>query len=240
MKYKHLIVPLAIILVILLCIKHYQNVTVYPRSIRFERIDKNKEYLGSIAKIKSAVNDKDKNKCKDPLFFLKKGTRLNMDKKEFDKLNNNDSIITLNGKKVKCDIVYSFNKEDCLDAVLVQIKGKDVLDDYYNVLMKTYGNKYINVRRTYINENIWYLPDYYIYVEYENYDFSSDAIYITVCTYAKKDYRNLPDLVYYGGCYSSDFNKKEQKTYKYGDSDVYQGSSQQKADLKAIDDFFGF
>lgn len=35
-------------------------------------------------------------------------------------------------------------------------------------------------------------------------------------------------------------NSSSTRTYKYGDSDTYQGSSQQKADLKAIDDYFGF
>lgn len=240
MKYKHLIIPLAILLGVLLIIKNYQDVNVYPRRIRHSRVSNNHESLGSIVKITSAINDKDNNKCDNTLFFCKKGTKLGLSKESFDKLSNNDTTITLKGKKVKCDVMYLFNeKSNCLDGVLVKILGKD-LSDYKKLLIDYYGIQHINIYGGYTDEYIWYFPDSYVFVECsKHYDYSDDMILITVSTYTRRDYLKLPSLVYLGGCYSSDF-KKEKQTFKYGDSDVYQGSSQQKADLQAIDDYFGF
>ena len=247
MKHKYLIIGLTVCLIFLLGIKHHKGVTEYPLKIKEARLynrklEKNLDLAG-IKKISNAVEDRNNNKCEDPLFFCKKGTFLGMKKDAFERLSNSENSISINGKKVSCKAQYLFNKNDLLDAVQIMITASDsMIINYEKKIRKYYGNKRIDIRGKYDmdREYIWYFPDFYVFLEYDDEYSTDDVLLITVSTYDHKDYISKANLALMGGCFKTDFSKQENKTYKYGDSDVYQGSSQQKADLKAIDDYFGF
>lgn len=246
MKHIKLILGLTVCLIFLLVVKHYKDVTEYPLNIREARISKRVlDYnldLSGITKIANAVKDRQSNECENPLFFCKKGTTLGMKKEAFDKLSNSDNSILINGKKVSCKAQYLFNKNELLDAVQIMITASDsLIINYEKKIRNNYGKQRIDIRGKYgmDREYIWYFPDYYVFLEYDDEYSKDDVLLITVSTYDHKEYTSKANLAIFGGCYKSDFSKKENKTYKYGDSDVYQGSSQQKADLKAIDDYFG-
>ena len=246
MKHIKLILGLTVCLIFLLGVKYQKDTTEYPLKIKQTRLYNRRLErdldLDGIKKVSNAVKDREKNKCDDPLFFCRKGTTLGQSKEAFERLSNSDNSISIKGKKVPCNAQYLFNKNDLLGAVQVMITATDSTIIYYEqTLCKYYGNMRIDIRGKYNGrEHIWYFPDYYVFLEYDEEYNEDDVLLITVRTYDHKEYTSKANLAIFGGCYKSDFSKKENKTYKYGDSDVYQGSSQQKADLKAIDDYFGF
>ena len=245
MKHIKLIIGLTVCLIFLLVVKYHKDTTEYPLKITQARLYNRRLErdldLAGIKKISNAVKDRNNNKCEDPLFFCKKGPTLGQNKEAFEKLSNSEKGISIKGKKVPCTAKYLFNNNDLLDAVQVMIVAPDSTIIYYEkALCKYYGNKRIDIKGKYDGrEHIWYFPDYYVFLRYDEEYNKDDVLLITVSTYDHIGYTSKANLALVGGCYQTDFSKQEKKTYKYGDSDVYQGSSQQKADLKAIDDYFG-
>lgn len=252
MRHKYQIITLAVLLCALLITKafvqHKEN-TTYPLQLDFDKVfmDFDDDSIGNSSlnnpKINFAVKDRFNNECSNPLFFLSSDISLGMQKKDFKDKLLTDNAIFIGGNLVPCSIRYRFSEDSMLNAVYVKINPKIYNNAPYYII-EYYGNKRVDLTSDYgINKHIWYYTDYYVYLN----DNSGSNVFITVASYKDRPYREIRELAIYGGCLDydfKDFNPKnsssKKDTYKYGDSDVYQGSSQQAEDLAAIDEYFGF
>ena len=261
MKYKPTIVVLGIVLMALLIVKgilYYQEqiniqkeIKTYPLQIKY--FDKSETSLRS-RKVIFAQMDRTNNYCENPLFFCPSGVHLGMAKKDWSRLKTPDNKIMINGKTISAIVVYVFDYlSDELESVNVQVT--DISDTYVQqAVLNTLGDHRIDYYyESLFSSHIWFYDDYYIYLRHNN----NECAYLTVATYKSKFkfntlYKSFDDIIEYGCCGSSVFEdyineqyggktgRKGQKKYKYGDSDIYQGSSKQAEDLAAIDAYFGF
>ena len=249
MRHKSIIISLAIVLCALLVAKaimqHKEN-TTYPLQLEWSVVHKSQSSLNN-PKVSFAVRDRVNNRCDAPLFFLPNGVQLGMNKSDLTKLNLGENAIYLDGNLVPCGLAYKYTDDDLLEAVCVRISPA-VCNTAPQTVIKHYGEKRVDITDTYgASEHIWYYPDYYVFLDYDT-KYSNKSIYITVATYESKKYWSIEQLAQYGGCIDHDFESKvsssssssSSRTYKYGDSDTYQGSSKQAEDLAAIDAYFGF
>jgi len=249
MRHKGIIITLAAILCVLLVIKavvnHKEN-TTYPLQLEWSVVHKNHSY-SAIPKIDFAVRDRINNTCDNPLFFLGSRVKLGMSKADVEKATKTDNAVFFAGELIPCGVVYKYTKDNQLEAVYVRI-SHSVYSNAPEMILNHFGEKRVDITSEYgISEHIWYYPDYYVFLDYDS-KRDTDKVYITVASYDSKSYWSIPELALYGGCSDYDFEKasssstpnSSSKTYKYGDSDTYQGSSKQAEDLAAIDAYFGF
>lgn len=251
MKHLKLILILSFVLVILIGIKVYLNYkenTTYPLVLQFDDIYPNTESLISNKKVSFALEDRYNNSCENPLFFCDNDDIwLGIRKSAFVFVRHKVNEIVLNGQSIPCQVVYSFSygEDKSLESVNVKL-DPSYKEEVMESIIGYFGEKRVEVNSSVNNSYIWFFPNYYVYLEIEDYSYSDSSIYLKVSTYRSNTKEYLAKLVLYGGCSSYDFkdseaqNQTSSRTYKYGDSDVYQGSSQQAADLAAIDAYFGF
>lgn len=237
-------VLLACLLVVKAVLNHREN-TSYPLVIDYyEAYDHKDDY--SLNKVNFAIKDRVNNTCDNPLFFCGSNVKLGMTRKEFNEAKVDEHAIYLNNTFVPCSTIYKFDESDQLCAVYVRI-ANGIFDSAPDVLLSTLGNRRVDIlSSTEASKHIWYFPDFYIHLDKEFYR-SDKKTFITVSRYTTKDHYRPYQLCFYGGGYDFMFDDAKKsssssstRTYKYGDSDIYQGSSQQKADLEAIDKYFGF
>lgn len=248
MRHKEIIIILAVLLVFLLVVKASQNHrenTTYPLVIDYyEAYDHKDDY--SLKKVNFAIKDRVNNTCVNPLFFCGSNVKLGMTREEFKAAKVDEHAIYLNNTFVPCSTIYEFDKNDQLCAVYVRIANGNFVSAP-DVVLSTFGNKRIDIiSSTEASKHIWYFSDFYIHLDKEFYR-SDKKTYITVSKYSAIERYKPYQLCFYGGGHDylfDDANRSSSssstRTYKYGDSDIYQGSSQQKADLEAIDKYFGF
>lgn len=248
MRHKNIIIALAIALLGLFVVKailtHREN-TTYPLVIDYDTAYTHKSD-NSLSKVNFAVKDRVNNSCSNPLFFCDSKVKLGMSKEEFDAAKIDENAIYLKGQFVPCSTIYKFDDDDKLCAVYVRI-ANGIFNAAPEVVLSILGDKRVDVLSEFeMSKHIWYYPDYYIHLD-KSFFTSDKKTYITVCTYSANTMHRYYELFFSGGGYDFYFDdaKKQQsssstRTYKYGDSDVYQGSSKQAEDLKAIDDYFGF
>ena len=174
-----------------------------------------------------------------------------------DFLNNTtDTSICYKNVRIPADVYIRWGDNKTLEQVNVVIKKSYATGiDFTNMVKEYYGNQYLHLskERTYsdrINDFYWIFDSYYVGLEDRTSDHSRDSRWVLSLgsTRGLSEY-DLRDVEAYGIISSSMTLEEHEsyirsysrtRTYKYGDSDTYQGSSQQKADLKAIDDYFGF
>lgn len=265
MRHKHIILILFSLLLVLLVIKIALQIkenkekaalqqienTTYPLRIEFEYLTSS--YQGNpndALKIKFAIENRTNNHCENPLFFLKSDIVLGMTKEAFEAKETSDDTIYLNDKPVPCQVLYNFPNDSTLESVYVQINIAETGDfTDSDIILSYFGEKRIDLTTDsgLIYKHIWYYPDFYVYFDHTHFDTFKNKAYISVCRYSAKSNYTLPQLVRHGGCSeynfegtSSSSKRSSSYGYKYGDSDTYQGSSQQAADLAAIDAYFGF
>lgn len=249
MRHKKIIIALAALLCVLLVIKavvnHKEN-TTYPLQLEWSAVHKKHSYSPT-PKIDFAVKDRVNNTCDNPLFFLGSSVELGMSKADVEKATKTDNAVFFDGKLVPCGIVYKYTEDDLLEAVYVRI-SPSVYSDAPKMIISYLGEKRVDITSEFvISEHIWFYPDYYVFLDF-NPNNNKDKVYITVALYNSKNYRSIPELALYGGGSDYDFSKTSSTspsssstgTYKYGNSDTYQGSSKQAEDLAAIDAYFGF
>lgn len=249
MRHKNIIIALAASLCVLLVIKavvnHKEN-TTYPLQLDWSAVYGNSSYTSS-PKIVFAVKDRVNNECENPLFFLGSGVKLGMSKVDVEKATKTDNAVFFDGKLIPCGVVYKYTKDELLEAVYVRI-SPSVYSDAPKMIMSYFGEKRVDITSEFaISKHIWYYPEYYVFLSF-NPGNNKDKVYITVASYNSTSYRSIPELALYGGCIDYDFEETSStspsssstRTYKYGNSDTYQGSSKQAEDLAAIDAYFGF
>lgn len=248
MRHKNIIIALAITLLGLFVVKailtHREN-TTYPLVIDYDTAYAHKSD-NSLNKVNFAVKDRVNNSCSNPLFFCDSKVKLGMSKEEFDAARIDENSIYLKGQFVPCSTIYKFDDDNKLCAVYVRI-ANGIFDAAPEVVLSILGDRRIDVLSEFeMSKHIWYYPDYYIHLD-KSFFTSDKKTYITVCKYSANALHKYYELFFSGGGYDFYFDdaKKRQsssstRTYKYGDSDVYQGSSKQAEDLRAIDEYFGF
>lgn len=165
-----------------------------------------------------------------------------------------DSICIGNGI-IPAEVYYCFSDDDRLEQINVkvfytsQINSKYNFDLFLKSIKELYGSQYLHLDHyVYGAADFWIYEDFFsgLYVEDSLY---SEYAYFTVSDISNLSSSDLPDIFHYGICkYGSmeesyisrvndnkDNSRTTERTYKYGDSDTYKGSSQQAADLSAID-----
>lgn len=249
MRHKYIIITLALLLCVLLGIKAFLNhkeTTTYPLQLDF--IDfYDHSNSASEPKIQFAVSDRINNECDNPLFFCNPGVKLGMPKEDFDRLRIKNNSIFFDGMTIPAEVIYKFDKDDNLSSVgaRFEMASFSAADNY---LIDLLGERRLDIiSGESIVHRIWYYKDSYFKFNYTK--FSGDKyFYLKASNYHLRGSKSLNELALYGGSYDFEFEEESKskssstssKAYKYGDSDVYQGSSQQAADLAAIDAYFGF
>ncbi len=239
---------MATVLVCLLGIKtciSYKENTSYPLVIDYDTAYKHKKD-NSLKKVNFALRDRINNSCTNPLFFCEPQVHLGMTKEEFKKGNVTENAIFLNNQLIPCATVYKFNADEKLCAVYARISN-DVFKSVPDIVLSTLGDKRVDVLSEFdSSKHIWYYPEYYIHLD-KSFFSASKTVYLTVCTYSSNSIHSPYELFFSGGGYDYIFDEASKaqsssstKAYKYGDSDIYQGSSKQAEDLAAIDAYFGF
>jgi hypothetical protein len=259
MRHKYIILALAALLVGLLIIKTVAP-TSYPLSTNYEWGDDAKVEKRASVLLNERPDAGEKSIKWDD--FSIGDTREQMRSKV---RNTTDTSIVLAGTTIPCKTTYFYDSEDRLieahfffssytshprtaKSKAIEVYGMNYLEVYnYNKLMKRNANE----------RYFWVCGN--SLVVYEDDGVSKDG---TLCV---ADITGLSDeqLIYFFrighvreydarkphifGFFERESNRSTStpsststRTYKYGDSDTYQGSSQQKADLEAIDKYFGF
>jgi len=176
-----------------------------------------------------------------------------------------DTTVVLGGKTFPCKTTYFYNQDGRLIEVHMSftsfgLSTRSVTEQ----VLKLYGDHYLRVyhynsimKRNDDERYFWLDGDKLVF--YEDYCTTDDG-YLCVADAAglsneqlKKYFRlghvnnwqpHEPHIVSFverdSNPSRSTPSSSSSRTYKYGDSDTYQGSSQQKADLEAIDNYFGF
>ena len=261
MKRIHLIYLLSVILLALIIIKAVtakdENGLPKVSFSGYPIILSNMEYNAILCsvddfgdKAKKAVEDRVSNNCSNELFFCDDRVFLGMTKEELESLQISQDSICIDGEAIEANVVYEFGANNKLISVRARVNNK-AANNTYRSAFSNYGSQCIKINndKGECYESFWFFPTCYACAEYR----LSEATYLTVAAYEGLGYTNLERIVRDGG--SDDYmfgsveykrsqetikNNQQQKLYKYGDSDVYQGSSKQKEDLKAIDEYFGF
>ena len=248
MRHKNIIIALAITLLGLFVVKailtHREN-TTYPLVVDYDTAYAHKDD-NSLTKVNFAVKDRINNSCDNPLFFCDPKVRLGMSREDFDAAKIDENAIYLDNQFVPCNTIYKFDDDNRLCAVYVRI-ANGIFNAAPEVVLSYLDDRRVDVLSEFeMSKHIWYYPDYYIHLD-KSFFTSEKKTYITVCNYSANKSHNYYELFFLGGGYDYIFDdaKKQQsnsstRSYKYGDSDVYQGSSKQAEDLRAIDDYFGF
>ena len=156
---------------------------------------------------------------------------------------------------VPAEVYYCFSDDDKLEQINVKVFYTSQLNSKYNFdlfiksIKELYGSQYLHLDHyVYGAADFWMYEDYFsgLYIEEELY---SEYAYFTLSDISNLSSSDLPGIFHYGVCgygtmkesyinrVNADKNNSRatERTYKYGDSDTYKGSSQQAADLAAID-----
>ncbi len=258
MRHKNIIIALAVLLCVLFGVKallnhkgqtNLKDTTSYPLHLDYMELTQHSN-CNHEPKIQFAVRDRSNNKCSNPLFFCDKEVKLGMSRESFNELNVDLHLITFEGVTIPADVIYDFDKEQKLRSVSARIdKSSFMATPTY--LMDLLGERRVDITSDKVFIHMWYYPNSYFNFKYTN--FKDEPYYfLKASSYDVPLMYTQCELALYGGCYQFEFEeaKKEAttnnapkpttKTYKYGDSDVYQGSSKQAEDLAAIDAYFGF
>ena len=247
MKHKNIILALSALLLVLICIKVLQpsieELKASKQGYEYPiHIEANLDHsFASDRRVRQSIKDAATNIQVNPLFFCYGSPKMFGEKKKYP-----DYVVRFEEKDIPASIEFDYSNKEALKRVDVRIRRDDYQGTREQLIAKL-GNQYIEWGE--LNENgnsiLWFFPDYYVY--YNHSHILDDLDYITIATYgsAHKDYNYIYK---YGICGESTFftpptkntTSSSKKTYKYGDSDTYMGSSKQKEDLKAIDEYFGF
>ena len=201
-------------------------------------------------KVEKAVRERTNNSCDAPLFFCGDSVALGLAQASFNSLAVPTTEVHLGQEVVSAKVLFEFNTKGELSTVRAKI-SPDESSRAFNYFVTYYGPKHLSIldRAGVNNKCIWFFPSCYVYLYWSG---SSDT-FITVSDLNSLPYSNYERIVRDGGNFDYMFGDAPSqiddssrpytsptKTYKYGDSDVYQGSSKQKEDLEAIDKYFGF
>lgn len=259
MRHKYIILALAALLVGFIVIKSIAP-TSYPLSTNYEYGDDAKVEKRASVLLSERPDAGEKSIRWDD--FSIGETREQISSKM---RNTTDTSVVLAGTRIPCKSTFFYDSEDRLieahfffssytshprtaKSKAIEVYGKNYLEVYnYNKLMKRNANE----------RYFWVCGS--SLVVYEDDGVSNDGTLCVADITGLTD-EQLTDFFRIGHVRDIDARKPNivgfvervlerrtstpsstsTRTYKYGDSDTYQGSSQQKADLKAIDDYFGF
>ncbi len=250
MRHKNIIIVLSLIILVLVALQSKINRkenTTYPLQINASEIS----YITDCRnhpKVKFASSDKEQNHCDNPLFFLNAGLKLSISKGELNKTSDNNYLITVDSTTISCNIEYHYKEDDSLGTVYIQSNSEGI-ENVEKYLVEFFGERRIDILGGLEQTHFWFFPSYYVWISTMDFTTEKDLLKITISTYDSYSFIKLTELPKYGD-YSllrspSNFNTSSSsssysKTYKYGDSDIYQGSSKQAEDLAAIDAYFGY
>lgn len=163
--------------------------------------------------------------------------------------------ICIGNSIIPAEVYYCFSDDDRLEQINVKVfytsqhNSKYNFDLFLKYIKELYGSQYLHLDHyVYGAADFWVYEDCFsgLYVEDDLY---SKYAYFTVSDLSNLSSSELSDIFHYGICkygsmeesYKGRINANEgnsrttERTYKYGNSDTYKGSSQQAADLAAID-----
>ncbi len=251
MRHKYIILGLLGFLLILILFKIIEP-THYPVSVKYEY---GKEYRVEKVAYKFL---KDREKASDN--SIKWSSFQIGDTKEQVNATSDyvrsDTII-LGDIVIPCATSYYYNSDNRLIEVHYSITEYGIkIWPITNRLLELYGPHYIRIYRSNNNDKYFWLDGNNL-VTYSVQKEINDA-FLSIMDISVLSQEQLVRFIRNGGSigyncrkgYVMGFIESEKnkvniqysspRTYKYGDSDIYQGSSQQKSDLEAIDKYFGF
>ena len=259
MRHKYIILALLILLIVLVILK-VKEPTKYPLSINYVWGKETKlERLSN--KFLEDRQEASENAVKWDSFQIGNTKELVKSKATFT----TDTSVVLGGKTFPCKTTFFYDLDGRLIEVHMSFTSFGLsIKNVTEQVLKLYGDHYLKVynynnelRRNVEERYFWLYGKMLIF--YED-DCITDDGYLCVADASgltneqlKKYFRlghvngRQPQEPHIVSFFDRDSNfsystpsTSSLRTYKYGDSDTYQGSSQQKADIEAIDNYFGF
>ena len=173
--------------------------------------------------------------------------------------NTTDSTIVLNGNTINAHVFKFFSPEDKL--IEIDLRFSKVSQQLSDEIVALFGENHLEVYeyndrlRKNVNERFFWIKGSVLVVYEIDRIGVDDSGYLTIADVSDFSEEELNEFIRYGHIshfvYTpilQDFieSSRNPKSYtplkpqkKYGDSDVYQGSSKQREDLELIDRYFG-
>lgn len=165
--------------------------------------------------------------------------------------------ICIGNRIIPAEVYYCFSDDDRLEQINVKVfytsqhNSKYNFDLFLKSIKELYGSKYLHLDHyVYGDADFWVYEDCFAGLYIDDDHLYSKYAYFTISDISNLSSSDLLDIFHYGICtdggsmqesYISRISANKgnsrttERTYKYGNSDTYKGSSQQAADLAAID-----
>lgn len=259
MRHKYIILGLLGLLIALVILKVY-GPTHFPMSVKSDLFKREKVEKAARKFIEERI-EASENTIKWAPYHIG-DTRESLGVQEL--FIQNDTFV-LGGLTVPCSTTYFFDESDRLIEVHISFTSSGIdIPPITGKVKEQYGKHYLNVYEynPYLHRNsddrfFWLDGNNLVLYEVE---ISLNKSYLSIMDISCLSQEQLAKFIRsvringynpYQSSVESFFESENEKssgrthssstrTYKYGDSDIYQGSSQQKADLEAIDKYFGF
>lgn len=261
MKHKYLIFGLATILVVLIVAKVFEP-TKFPIRINyFDYAHTSSEEMFIAKKMQPWLELRTQQTFSDiPWDGFSLGEK--SESVQAKSKNTTDSTIVLNGNTINAHIFKFFSPEDKL--IEIDLRFSKVSQQLFDEIVALFGENHLEVYeyndrlRKNVNERFFWIKGSVLVVYEIDRIGVDDSGYLTIANVSDFSEEELNRFIRYGHV-SSHYNinapilqsfleeSRNPKSYtpstpqkKYGDSDVYKGSSKQKEDLELIDRYFGF
>lgn len=257
MRHKYLILGLSVALVALIVAKRYEP-TQFPMRIDFRDYaygSKKEELTKKSDKLIEFRRSQDFADIPWDTFSIGE----NEESVNHKNKNTTDSTIILNGNPINARVIKFFSPTNKL--IEIDLQFKNAPQQLTNEILAMFGNKYLQIYEhndlMHINtsERYFWIKNA-ILVIYEIDRIGHETKYLTIADVSDFSENELKEFIRYGHVASYSIKEpflqnflekvRTPQSYtpsttkkKYGDSDVYQGSSKQKEDLEAIDKYFG-
>lgn len=261
MKHKYLIFGLSAILVVLIIAKVFEP-TKFPIRINyFDYAYTSSREMFIAKKMQPWLELRAQQNFKDiPWDGFSLGE--NSESVRAKSKNTTDSTIILNGNTINARVIKFFSPEDKL--IEIDLEFRKIPQQLSNEIVALFGENHLEVYeyndrlRKNVNERFFWIKDSTLVVYEIDRIGVGDSGYLTIADISDFSEKELNRFIRYGHISSHIYistpilqdyleGSRNPKSYtpsrpqkKYGDSDVYQGSSKQKEDLELIDSYFGF
>ena len=250
MRHKYIILGLSVILIMLIVAKGYEP-TQFPLQVKDFSVHSDKATRKLAKSFDKLIAFRTQQTIPD---FPWDGFSIGDSIEYFDNNSKNttDSTIIWNGTPIETRTLNFFSSDQLIEVDFYFRDESEVTSE----ILAMYGNNYLRTLEGYYNERYFWIKGSTIII-YEIVAGSPVHGYLTVADISEFSEAELYDFIKYGriSFYSikepilrsflernrspKHYTRPTPKEKKYGDSDVYQGSSKQKEDLEAIDRYFG-
>lgn len=252
MRHKYTILGLSVILIMLIVAKGYEP-TQFPLQVKDFSIYSDKAMRKLAKSFDKLIAFRTQQTIPD---FPWDGFSIGDSIEYFDNNSKNttDSTIIWNGTPIETRTLNFFSSDQLIEVDFYFRDESEVTSE----ILAMYGNNYLRTLEGYYHERYFWIKGSTIIIYEIDRAGYPDHGYLTVADISEFSEAELYDFIKYGriSFYSikepilrsflernrspKHYTRPTPKEKKYGDSDVYQGSSKQKEDLEAIDRYFGF